>query len=363
MKFDLTGEEKCNREEIVSSSLSDIINEVIGDVVNSELKVRKKIEMLNDTIKYLYYELLGTFIKQGIEFGIFPNIAKYKPKFEEIPNVIKYPNKEFIIDFIKTAIKLNILEYKDDERLDINEFYKLEIKLPKMDNIISDYIMKFNYVTHVARYALISYNHPKIALSFKKDPDIWDMILSSPYYEFHREIAANYLDIEEDDYILDIGCGSRSPQFFIDNVYPKGYYTGVDISKGLLEMAEFRVKNIYPSGYELKNLDFLEVIPKRKYNKIICSHVLKYIPSLKIFIRKLAKSLAPGGKVYISEEFIPKYANDKKDYCEIFGFYNRLNRKFVKYYSEEEIKKELELLGDYRIKRLSDGIIVIENVS
>lgn len=59
--------------------------------------------------------------------------------------------------------------------------------MPKFDKIISDYVMKYNFITHVSRYALISYSHPKIAISFKKDPDIWDMILSSPYYSLCRD--------------------------------------------------------------------------------------------------------------------------------------------------------------------------------
>jgi len=343
-----------------SKILDEIINEVINDIMPSEIKLKKKIEMIDNTIEYLSYELLVTFIKQGVEFGIFPIIAKYSPKIDDIPLLVRYPNKQFILDYIKTALKLEILKY-EDEKIKINEDFELNIKMPKFDKIISDYVMKYNFITHVSRYALIRYSHPKIAISFKKDPDIWDMILSSPYYLLCREIASDYLKIDKGDYILDVGCGSRSPKYFTDIVYPKGYYMGVDISKGLLQIAECRIKRLYCDSYELKNMDFAEIIPKEKYDYVICSHTMKYAPSLKQFLNKMMSSIHSGGKIFISEEFM---LDKNKNICkEVFEFYNRLNRRFRGYYSEKDIVDILESLGyDFKIERLGNGILVIEKI-
>ncbi|ACX71975.1 Methyltransferase type 12 [Methanocaldococcus vulcanius M7] len=343
-----------------SKVLEEIISEVINEIIPSEIKLKKKIEMIDNTIEYLSYDLLSNFIKQGVEFGIFPIIAKYSPRIEDIPALVRYPNKKFIYEYIKTALKLKILKY-EDEKVKINEEFELNIKMPKFDKIISDYVMKYNFITHISRYALISYNHPKIAISFKKDPDIWDMILSSPYYSLCREIANDCLKIDKGNYLLDVGCGSRSPKYFLEKVFPKGYYMGVDISKGLLQIAECRVKKSYCDSYELKNMDFSDIIPKEKYDYVICSHTLKYAPSLKHFLGKMMSSIYKGGKIFIAEEFI---LGKNKNICkEVFEFYNKLNKRFRGYYSEEDVKNALELLGyDFKIEGIGNGILVIEKL-
>ncbi|CAB3288823.1 Methyltransferase [Methanocaldococcus lauensis] len=363
--------ESLNIEEIVegrfnidkdTKKVDEIICEVINNIVPSEIKLKKKIEMIDSTIEYLGYELLTTFIKQGVEFGIFSIISKYSPKIDDIPSLVKYPNTQFVIDYIKTSLNIGILKY-DNNKIKINEDYEVNIKMPKFNKIISDYIMKYNFITYISRYALISYTHPKISINFKKDPDIWDMILSSPYYSLFREIANEYLKIEVDDYILDVGCGSRSPKYFIDIIYPKGFYMGVDISKGLLQIAECRVKKLYYDCYDFKNIDFTKIIPKEKYDYVICTHTLKYASLLKQFLLNMMNSIHRGGKIFISEDFIPKNSKENCTYKEIFEFYNRLNCRFRRYYSEEDITNVLNLLGfDFKIKRLGNGILVIEKI-
>ncbi|ADG13163.1 hypothetical protein Metin_0493 [Methanocaldococcus infernus ME] len=347
-------------KEIKEEDVKTIINEVLSEVLPEDMLLKKKIEFLNTTIEYLNYNLLSTFIKQGIEYGILTLIDRYNPTMEELYSLIKYPNKDFVINYVNTAIKLNILK-EEDNKIKVNENFEIKIKMPKFGKIINDYIMKYNYITYITRYALISYNHPKICINFKKDPDIWDMILGSNYFNLHREVALELLKIENDSYILDVGCGSRSPAFFIKHIFPKGFYMGVDISKGLLEIAKNRIKRNGLDCYELKCMDFSVAIPKEKYDYVICSHVLKYAPSIKIFLNKMMKALRPGGKIYLAEEFI--LDKDDNIYVEVFEFYNKLNNRFMRYYSLEEIKDILERLGyDTKIERAGKGIVIIEKI-
>ncbi|WP_457612187.1 class I SAM-dependent methyltransferase [Methanocaldococcus sp.] len=349
-------------DKLREEDVKKIIDEVIHSTIPPEdTKLRKKIEYLDATIEYLNYEMITTFLEQGVEFGILTLVDRYNPKLEELPNIIKYPNKDFVIDYINTAIKLGIL-YADNDKIKINEDYEIKIKMPKFGKVINDFIMKYNFITHIARYALISYNHPKIAINFKRDPDIWDMILSSEYFNLHREIPLELLKIENDSYILDLGCGSRSPSFYTDYIFPRGYYMGIDISNGMLEIAKNRLKKLGLDCYELKCLDILTIIPKEKYDYAICSHILKYIPSLKIALNKIMKSIKPGGKVYVAEEFILD-KNTNNIHVELFEFYNKLNNRFNKFYSKEEIENIIEKLGyDARIEKISKGIVVIEKI-
>ncbi|WP_423792429.1 class I SAM-dependent methyltransferase [Methanocaldococcus indicus] len=331
-----------------------------SDILSKSLRLKKKIEMADKTIDYLGQDLLTTFIRQGIEFGIFQNIAQYHPNVKELLDKISYPNKQFILEFVKTGANIGIINYSDG-KLSMNEDFEIKIKMPEFDKIISDYVMKYTYITHVAKYALISSKHPKIAINFKKDPDIWDMILSSPYYHLCREISTLATNLECDDCILDVGCGSWSPYYYIGHVHLIGHYTGIDISKGLIEIAKNRVKRRYFDSYDLRAMDFYDMAPKEKYSLIICSHTLRYLPSLKTFIKKSMNSLVPGGRLFIMEEYFADKFDPIKN--ELFTFYNKLNDRFVKYYEVNEIINTLDSLGyDYKIKLLGNSCLTIEKI-
>lgn len=322
----------------------------VGDIDNA-------LKSMDFTISYLNSELLEIFFKQGMKFGIFRVIDKYKPKIDEVNFFLKYPNENFIREYLKTAIKLNMI-YVEEGILKLNHDMKITVGHPEYDKFMEDYAISYDYICTMSKYALIGYNHPKILLDFKKDVDIWDMILNTSYLKTCRNIVAEYLNLQNGDYVLDVGCGSRSPEFYIHRILPKGVYTGIDISYKLLKIAETRTNRWNNGGISLKAMDFSEAIIKNKYDYVICTYTLKYISQVNLYLKKMMDALHSGGKLFIAEEF---FKDSTKVNVELFEFYNKLNKYFKGYSSKKEIINFLESQGyDFKYNSLSNGILVIE---
>jgi len=323
--------------------------------------INKLIESMDFTIKYLSNELLVAFFRQGMDFGIYGVISKYRPKIEEVNALLGYPNSDFLCNYIKTAISLEIVYENDDGTLELNMDKEITIRHPEYDKFMEDYSISYDYMSKLSKYALIGYNHPKILLNFIEDADIWDIVLNTSYLKSCRNIVAKYLNLDNGDHVLDIGCGSRSPEFYVSKIYPRGKYTGIDISRDLLKIAEIRTKRWNIGGVVLKNMDFRDAIIKNKYDYVLCTYTLNYVAPPKVFLKKMMDALYPGGKLFIAEEFFTDLA--KGINVELFHFYNRLNKFFKKYLSMKEIVETLEMMGyDFKYEILGNGMLVIEKI-
>ncbi|MBA2861722.1 class I SAM-dependent methyltransferase [Methanococcus maripaludis] len=322
--------------------------------------LNKKVDSLNYTVEYINNELMGTFFRQGLKFGIFKAIEDYRPSISELINILGYPNKEFVEKYVKTGLSLNLLEFNEEEKLELNSDFRYSTIHPEYNKIISDHVSKYDFMAGLVQYAFIGYNHPEILLNVKKDADIWDMMLNTNYMKTCREVVFEYLGIKNGDSVLEVGCGSRSPLYFASKVAPNGEYTGVDISKKLIRVAEGRLKRSGIQCATLKSMDFSETISKYKHDYVLCIHTLSYANSLKLFLKKMMESLKKGGKLVIMEEFFTENINTN---AELFEFYNHLNKYFKNYVSRTEILKELELIGiDYKYELLGNNCIVVERI-
>lgn len=322
--------------------------------------LNNKINSLNYTVEYINNELMGIFFRQGLKFGIFKAVEDFRPTISELITILGYPNEEFVEKYIKTAVSLNLLNLNEEERLELNSDFIYSSIHPEYDKIISDHVSRYDFMSGLVQYAFIGYDHPEILLNFKKDADIWDMMLNTKYMKTCREVISEYLDIKNGDTILEVGCGSRSPLYFASKVAPNGEYVGVDISKKLIRVAQGRLKRSGIECAKLKALDFSETIAKNKHDYVLCIHTLSYADSLKLFLKKMMGSLRKGGKLVIMEEFFTENINTN---AELFEFYNHLNKYFKNYVSKTEILKELELIGiDYKYEFLGDNCIVVERI-
>jgi len=320
----------------------------------------KKVDSLNYTVEYINNELMGTFFRQGLKFGIFKAIEDFRPTISDLMAILGYPNKVFVEKYIKTGLSLNLLELTEEGRLELNSKFMYSSIHPEYNRIISDHVSKYDFMAGLVQYAFIGYDHPEILLNFKKDADIWDMMLNTNYMKTCREVVFEYLGVKNGDTVLEVGCGSRSPVYFASKVAPNGAYTGVDISKKLIRVAEGRLKRSGVECVNLKSMDFSETITKYKHDYVLCIHTLSYAHSMKLFLKKMMESLRKGGKLLIMEEFFTENINTN---AELFEFYNHLNKYFKNYVSRTEILKEIEMLGyDFKYELLGNNCIVVERI-
>lgn len=357
----------CNHEirmeELDNNRTNSLSGKMVGkihrNITGYETKsIEGNLKAMDFTIEYLNDYLLCTFFKQGLNFGIFETI-KYNPELDNVADFLSYPNKDFLMDYIKTAVELGIINCEGNV-LELNNEFQITLKHPLYDYFMEDYILRYDFIANLARYALISYDHPDILLNFKKDADIWDMISNTSYSNACREVIAEYFEIGPSDHILDVGCGSRSPEFYASKLGPNGKYTGVDFSKKLLKIAENRIKRQGMDWVTLKPMDFCDVIIKNKYDYVICTYTLKYASSIKVFLKKMMDATKSGGKIIIAEEFFKDTTNVNVG---LFEFYNRLNKFFEGYVSKKDIIDTLNNMGyDFKYETLSNGIFAIEKL-
>ncbi len=312
--------------------------------------IEEKLKYIEETIRYNFNRLYFHFI----DFGIKYNILKYvdnileEDKIPEIPNI---QNKIFLIKYINTLKKL----------ISYDELKLRRIILEYNSNyIVPDYLQFYDEIIRMFNYFIISERHPLILYDFEYGADFVDFILSSNFSNLYREVIAEYLNIDGNSNILDVGCGSYSPVFFGKYVFPNGWYVGIDKSRAMIKIAENRIKRNKISNVILKNIPIEEIIVKERYDYVICTKVLEYIESMSTALNNMMRCLKRGGKLVIFSEIFP----DLIDFNEvIYEFFNSLNKSFIKYRTTTEIINALENMGfsfDYEI--LGKNFLIIEKL-
>lgn len=94
--------------------------------------------------------------------------------------------------------------------------------------------------------------------------------------------------IEEDDSVLDIGCGNGAVAYDVAKVASR--VLGIDIDEGNINLALQR--------YQFPHLDFLvgdalEALPDETFSVVILSNVLEHLPERPAFLRRIQETLQP----------------------------------------------------------------------
>lgn len=125
--------------------------------------------------------------------------------------------------------------------------------------------------------------------SYNPGPEIYESVaqakrqLNNPdnFLRYAREILD--LTPKKSGTLLDVGCGLG---WLVQEANCRGFDAcGVDNSKNLVKL-----------GKKKLNLNLSTSFPKKKkFDSIIAKHVLEHIKSAEPFLKKILKSLAPGG--------------------------------------------------------------------
>lgn len=101
--------------------------------------------------------------------------------------------------------------------------------------------------------------------------------------------------------IIDFGCGFGYAGLLLMPIMPKGStYTGVDISKNLLDEAKNIFTNLgYPSKFIKADLNEYE--PEENYDIAISQAVLRHIPNAEKILEKMIQAVVPNGLVICME--------------------------------------------------------------
>lgn len=134
-----------------------------------------------------------------------------------------------------------------------------------------------------------------------------------------NESKINYLlsklQIKEDDNILDIGTGTGVLIPFLSKLAPDGSITGVDISKGMLEVASEKFKNISNVYFDLVNVETENI--NCKYDKIILYSMYPHLENKTNTIKKLVQNnLKDNGILMIAHSDSREFLNNLHKYTD-----------------------------------------------
>ncbi|MGO9209392.1 MAG: class I SAM-dependent methyltransferase [Terriglobales bacterium] len=110
------------------------------------------------------------------------------------------------------------------------------------------------------------------------------------------EIIQQFLNGEQFDSVLDVGCGDGS--LSLPHLRPQNRLTLVDISEDMLAAARAQIPAELAGNVKILNNDFMGAeLEPHGYDLILCVGVLAYVESPATAIARVASLLKPGGTV------------------------------------------------------------------
>ena len=221
----------------------------------------------------------------------------------------------------------------------------------------SDTLNVFDCLVRSSYFGLVHREHPNITLGFVKDADLWDIWLNEGIYRIARERIAELSGLGAGDRVLDLGCGSISPLFYADVVGANGFYTGVDASKPLINLAKMRVRERGLAWVDLRLEDVNSRLGFRRcYDVVICSSILQYANVRNVLTNAL-NALSDGGRIVIFSEV---FADLEPEKAELFTLYYELIPEFRRFPTLSEIVNHLTTACEFKYRTYGRNYVVID---
>jgi ubiquinone/menaquinone biosynthesis C-methylase UbiE len=169
------------------------------------------------------------------------------------------------------------------------------------------------------------------------------------YFHFTQKRVVSLLNLHEDQFLLDIGCGTGwAVRYAAGLVKNKGKFYGIDISSKMIDKAENNCsgcENIHFCKADAAALPFAGDF----FDFIICTNSFHHYFSPSKVLNEVYRVLKPGGKIYIAEltadglimKMVDKWLKKKE-------------REFVKHYSTRDYET---LFAEARLNYITSKLI------
>ncbi len=183
---------------------------------------------------------------------------------------------------------------------------------------------------------------------YDKFAQVYDLFSPKWYYHKARDYSIKQLQLNEGDTIINLPCGTGQNfeyiQKYLNNT---GLIIGIDLSDGMLNKAEQKVKKNEWNNIKIIKADATKVEPnwiKTQFNHslkidaILCDLGLSGFPDWKLVIDNLLSILAPGGRIVIMDWYLPKPT---------------LKGKFIKWIGKGEVDRPLYQYLESKVSQFS----------
>ncbi len=205
-------------------------------------------------------------------------------------------------------------------------------------------------------------------LTYNKMSRTYDLFAGT-FEKKYRDIVLKYLNIKAGEQVLEIGYGTgQSLKQMAELVGETGRIYGIDISSGMLKVAEKRLKKAdMLNRVELICNDAVSLPYQNNiFDAVFMSFTLELfdIPEIPVVINEIKRVLKPQGRFGI-------VSMSKEDGKSIFvNLYERAHRKFPKYadcrpiYVEESVRDagfKISIKERFKLSGLPIKIVITEN--
>lgn len=159
-----------------------------------------------------------------------------------------------------------------------------------LEEHISSKLKKQSYVTQMFEIIAPRYDFITVFLSYGMDRG------------WKRELIEK-LNIKGDEKALDLACGTGDITFALGEKLPSGNATGLDITKGMIEIAnkklgEKGVNNVSFQLGDIMSMPFAD----GTFDYVTCGYALRNVPDVELALVEIKRVMKPGGR-FISLDF------------------------------------------------------------
>lgn len=111
------------------------------------------------------------------------------------------------------------------------------------------------------------------------------------------------LKLKGNERALDLACGTGDITFALGEKLPQGNAIGLDITKGMIEIAERkrRERNVHNVSFQLGDIMSLP-FENASFDCVTCGYALRNVPDVELALVEIKRVLKPGGRL-ISLDF------------------------------------------------------------
>jgi len=141
-------------------------------------------------------------------------------------------------------------------------------------------------------------SQPSSAEYFNSIASKWDSWEDLESLKVQFDIGLKRFGLRPDEHVLDVGCGTGNlTTAILRHLSQTGRITAVDISSGMIEIAQTKVKDsrvrwICDSVEHMANFDNV-------FDRVICYSVWPHLKNSGMVARLLQSMLKPGGKLHV----------------------------------------------------------------
>jgi demethylmenaquinone methyltransferase/2-methoxy-6-polyprenyl-1,4-benzoquinol methylase len=107
------------------------------------------------------------------------------------------------------------------------------------------------------------------------------------------------LDLRGHERVLDIACGTGDISFALARNLPRGEVVGLDITQGMLDIAEQKRRDAGAGNLSFIRGDIMKLpFPDSAFDCVTGGYALRNVPDLSGALQEIARTLKPGGRVY-----------------------------------------------------------------